>query len=101
MAEDDDDDDGEVAAVFSVAGDGGAPPPPPPPVGSVRPFDFVVTPPLLAAGESLSSLIKSSTLLWLLQFSCSLLLVLALSGTSTGCCFSEFDSILLFVIALC
>lgn len=98
-----DDDDGEVAAVFSVAG---VDPPVPPPVGSVRPLDLVETPPL-AAGESFRlsvSLIKSSTLLlMLLLFSCSLeLLLLALSGTSIGCCFSEFGSILLFVvIALC
>lgn len=101
LADDDVVVDGEVAAVFSVTGDDGAPPAPP--VGSVRPLDFVETPPL-AAGESFRlsvSLIKSSTLEMLLLGACSLLLLLALSGTSVGCCFSEFGSILLFVIALC
>lgn len=91
-------DDGEVAAVFSDEEDGVSPPVP---VGSVRPLDFVECFPLVGVGENFRlsvSLFKSSTVQMLFR-GCSL--VVALSGTSHGCCFSEFGSILLFIIALC
>lgn len=94
-----DDDDGEVAAVFSDEV-GGASPPPAPVVGSVRPLVFGDFLPLAGGDDEnfrLSvSRFNSSTLQTLLSgFS-----LVALSGTSHGCCFSEFGSIL-FVIALC
>lgn len=92
-----DDEDGEVAAVFSDEEVGVSSPVP---VGSVRPFDFVEGFSLVGVDENFRlwvSLFKSSTLQMLFS-GCSLV---ALSGTSHGCCFSEFGSILLFVIALC
>lgn len=95
---DDDNDDGEVAAVFSD--DEGGMSPPVVPVGSVRPLDLIDFFPLVGGDENFRlsvSLFNSSTLQTLFSDDGSLV---ALSGTSHGCCFSEFGSIL-FVIALC
>lgn len=91
------DEDDEVVAILSDDEDNATSPFP---VGSVRPLDFVALLPLLGNGESFRlsvSLFNSS----MLQAIFNGLSLLALSGTSHGHCFSEFDSILLFVIALC